>query len=182
MKKVFLCLALLVLPALALAASFTSFTLAGDQSSLRVLKSDGSHFDAPKYADQVGFSEPRISADGKHIGWLALYPNCCTSYPIPLALVVLDETQQLHSFDGIKIAVFSWCFMPNARAVGYAQTVVHGSNFQHFEMRAIADGRLLSQYDYPHEDADNALARKRAPHWVQCVPDLFPPTQTTNTR
>src|SRR5262249_166278 len=44
--------------------------------------------DRPNVGDQVGFDKVAISPDGRVVGWLALYPNCCTSYPIPLALVL----------------------------------------------------------------------------------------------
>jgi hypothetical protein len=174
MKKILLCLTLLFAPILVLAGAFNSFTLSGDQTSLSITTSDGTEIAAPKYTDQVGFTAPQISADGKYVGWLALYPNCCTSYPIPLSLVVLDESQRLHSFDGDKLAVFAWCFLPRSAEVAFTQTTVHGSNFQHFEKHAIVDERLIAEYEYPHEDDENARARKRAPKWVHCVPELFP--------
>lgn len=53
--------------------------------------------------------------------------------------------------------------------MAYTKTVLHGSHFQHFERRSIADGKLLSEYEYPNEEAANAIARQRAPSWVQCV-------------
>lgn len=171
--KILFGLALLVVQMLAFAGGFTSFALSNDHASLRITTAGGSKVEAPKYTDQVGFSEPQISADGKYIGWLALYSNCCTSYPIALRLVVLDESRELHSFDGIQLAVFSWCFLANSAEVAFTQTTVHGSNFQYFERRAIRSGKLLGRYEYPHEDDERTIARKRAPPWVHCVPELF---------
>ena len=174
MKRFAIFLTFWIAPVLVFAGTFQAFTLSKDRAKLVIKTSDGTPIEAHKYVDQVGFSDPRISADGNKVGWLAMYPNCCTSYPIPLSLVVMDASRQLHRFDGIKLAVFEWCFLPNSAEVAFTQTTVHGSNFQHFERRAIADEKLLAQYEYPHEDDENALARKRAPKWVHCVPELFP--------
>lgn len=38
-------------------------------------------------------------------------------------------------------------------------------------MSRIHDGRLIAQYDYPHDDRKNVAARRRAPGWVRCVPE-----------
>jgi len=162
-------LVLLLCPVIAFGNGYKAAEISEDQSSLILTSSDGSQFAAPRFAEQVAYGRPLISPDGKSVGWLALYPNCCTSYPIPLKLVVLDASRNLHTFDGIKLAIFNWCFLPNSNSVVYSQTVVHGSDFQHFEWRAVSDRRLLGKYDYPDDEAENAAARKRAPAWVRCV-------------
>ncbi len=172
MKELLLCLTVFAASTLAFADGFTAFSQSPDGAHLVLIGPGKLPIEAPKYADQVGFSKPQISADGKYVGWLALYPNCSTSYPIPLRLVVLDASRQLHSFEGIQLATFDWCFLPRAAEVAFTQTTVHGSNFQHFERHTIADERLLATYEYPHEDDENALARKRAPKWVRCVPEF----------
>src|SRR5437868_13894411 len=66
---------------------------------LHIIMADGRAIVPRKKAEQVGFDQAAISADHRSIGWLALYPNCCTSYPIPLALVVLTEGKE-RMFDG----------------------------------------------------------------------------------
>jgi len=42
----------------------------------------------PKDSGQVAFEQVALSPDRRIVGWVALYPNCCTSYPIPLRLVL----------------------------------------------------------------------------------------------
>ena len=160
---------LLALVSQTASADYKAATLSADGSRLVVTTDDGSQFSAPMFSEQVGFEQPRISSNGKSVGWLALYPNCCTSYPIPLKLVVLDQSRRLHTFEGIKIAIFKWCFLPQSPSVAYMQAVLHGSNSEHFEARSISDGKLLAEYEYPHEETENAAARKHAPRWVQCV-------------
>lgn len=150
-------------------ADYTAASLAADGSRLVITNDDGSQFPAPMLSEQVGFEQARISSNGKNVGWLGLYPNCCTSYPIPLKLVVLDQSRRLHIFEGIKIAIFKWCFLPQSTSVAYMQTVLHGSNFEHFEVRSISHGTLLAEYEYPDDETENAAARQRAPSWVRCV-------------
>ena len=162
-------LLLLSLVSQSASAGYVAASLADNGSRLVITNDDGSQFSAPTFSEQVGFEQPRISSDGQSVGWLALYPNCCTSYPIPLKLVLLDRSRRLHTFEGIKLAVFKWCFLPRSTSVAYMQTVVHGSNFEHFEARSISSGKLLAEYEYPNEEPENAAARKRAPGWVRCV-------------
>ncbi len=150
-------------------ADFVGVQLSDGGSHLVITSDDGSQFSAPMYSEQVGFQQPRLSANGKYVGWLALYPNCCTSYPIPLRLVVLDASHRLHTFEGIELAIFKWGFLPRSTSVAYMQTVVHGSNFEHFEARSIRGGGLLAEYEYPDEEPQNTAARERAPGWVWCV-------------
>jgi hypothetical protein len=150
-------------------AAYVAASLADNGSRLLITTDGGSQFAAPTFSEQVGFEQPRISSDGQSVGWLALYPNCCTSYPIPLKLVVLDRSRRLHTFEGIKLAVFKWCFLSQSSSVAYMQTIVHGSNFEHFEARSISSGQLLSEYEYPNEESENAAAHIRAPSWVRCV-------------
>lgn len=171
MKRRLSTLLLALLSVAAYAVGYKSASLSIDQTALVITSADGSRFDAPRLGEQVAYSDPRVSTDGKHVGWLALYPNCCTSYPIALKLVVLDESRHLHTFEGAEIAIFGWCFQTNARSVAYAQGVLHGSDYRHFELRRISDERLLAKYEYPHEERQKAFAQKQAPSWLRCVPE-----------
>ena len=166
MKRLLVAALLALLPLVALADQFREVHLSEDRTRLVITKSDGHQFEAPRYAEQVEFEEPRISPDGNHVGWLAVYPNCCTSYPIPLGVVVLDRERRLHSF-GTELAVFAWCFVPNSTSVAYRQAVLHGSDHRHFERRNIPDGRLLNVYDSPHGEIKDIRGRKNLPSWVR---------------
>jgi hypothetical protein len=150
-------------------AGFVAAQTVDGGSRLMVTRDDGSQFSAPAFSDQVGFEQPRISPDGRSVGWLALYRNCCTSYPIALKLVILDEARRLRTFEGIELAIFKWCFLPRSRSVAYMQTVLHGSDFEHFEARSISSGELMAQYEFPADELKNAAARRNAPSWVRCV-------------
>ena len=116
----------------------------------------------PKKArDQVRFDAATISDDGTTVGWLALYPNCCTSYPIPLALVIYRNGKIIRRFDGNGMAIWVWQFEAGGRQVAFEQETVHGHAGVHYELRDIDSGSLLAEYDGdPAEDA---------PDWVRDV-------------
>ena len=171
MNRRFAALAIAGLPIIAFAGGFRNAALSNDASHLVISPSSGQRFDAPKSPDQVAYGSPYVSHDGRYVGWLALYPNCCTSYPIALRLVVLDRSRRMHTFEGDKLAISGWCFTPNPGAVAYAQGVLHGSDYRHFELRGILDGDLRASFDYPGTQHGDIRAHKRAPAWVRCVPE-----------
>lgn len=47
----------------------------------------------------VGFSGVQLGEDRQTLGWTINVENCCTSYSIPLSLVVFRRKQILHTFD-----------------------------------------------------------------------------------
>ncbi len=154
----------------ATAGEFRATQLSADNKTLQVTNAQGTAFAAPSLPDQVEFGSPQISPDQSHVGWLALGENCCTSYAVPMTLVVMDAQHRIQTFVGEGLPIFDWCFLPDSTSVAYMQTVLHGTNFEHFERRSLANGRLLAEYDYPDDMAENAAARRNAPAWVKCVP------------
>lgn len=170
MKRITVFLALLW-PLLAFAGAYATVQVKDDGKYLVIATTDGRTVVPPKLSGQVGFESAAVSSDGKRVGWLALYPNCCTSYPIPLELVVLDEHKRIHTLTGNGLAIFGWCFLGNGDEVAYRQTVVHASNYLHFERRRLSDRKLLGEYDYPDDAKENRRARDLAPAWVKSVPE-----------
>ena len=55
---------------------------------LRITTSDGRTIAVAREPEQEAFDEIVGSPDGSSVGRLAEYPFCCTSYPIPLKLVI----------------------------------------------------------------------------------------------
>ncbi len=154
------------------AGDFKGVRLSDEGASLHILRTKGQPFEAPKLGPQDGFEEPRVSADHRHVGWLALYPDQGASYSQPIELVVMDGARQLHRFTGDLGMVFGWCFTPDGEAVVYRYSFPHGSTPVGFDMRRIDDGRLLRQFRLPpvgpDEDEDQVV-RKKAPRWTRCA-------------
>ena len=141
-------LALLLSPSLLVSQAGTTYDRAtvDEAGQLHILTADQREIVPPKDTDQVGFSLPAISEDREAVGWLALYPNCCTSYPIPLKLVVYAKGQ-VHTFTGADLPVWKWRFEAGGAQVAFEQETVHGGFGVHYELRDIASDRLLDQFE-----------------------------------
>lgn len=116
-----------------------------------------------KIEKQVDFWQAAVSDDKTTVGWLAQYPNCCTSYPIPLELVIYRNGKTLHVFNENELPIWIWKFEAKGTQVGFKQETVHGGGGLHYELREIIAGRLVQRYD--GDPAPNA------PEWVR---DLKP--------
>jgi hypothetical protein len=113
---------------------------------LHIRTTDRRQIHPPNDPDQVGFDKAAISPDRLAVGWLALFPNCCTSYPIPLKLVVL-VSGRVHTFVGTGLPVWKWRFDSTSQQVAFYQETVHGGMGGHYELRDIATERLVAQYE-----------------------------------
>lgn len=113
---------------------------------LHIWTTTGQQVAPPLDSGQVGFDQPHIAQDGAAVGWLALYPNCCTSYPIPLRLVVLAGGKQV-LYSGSGLPIWRWTFLAGGTQVAFYQETVHGGGGQHYELRDLASSRLLAVFD-----------------------------------
>src|SRR5258705_1691297 len=160
-------LLIVLLPrSLVLAADIYVSATVDDQGVLRILTKGGREIVPIKEPEQVGFSKPQISEDGRVVGWLAEFPNCCTSYPIPLKLVIYSN-DRVHTLTGIGLAVSRWAFQAGGKRVAFEQETVHGGLGVHYELRDVATGGLIAEYG-PKIGPDNrALPDQHVPKWVQ---------------
>jgi hypothetical protein len=133
---------------------------------LRIITVSGRQIDPRKDSDQVAFDQVAISADHRSVGWVALYSNCCTSYPIPLKLIVLTDGTTL-TLAGNGLPLWRWSFSADGKRIAFRQAPIHGEEHSHFELRDLRTGRLVDSFD-----ADSANLRD-APAWVRA---LQPPT------
>ena len=102
----------------------------------------------PKEGEQTAFGEPSVSADGTAVGAQAYYANCCTSYDIPLQLVVYSNGT-LHRFTGSRLPIFQWHFADGGTRVAFGQEPVHFGCEIHYELREIDSERLIDTADVP---------------------------------
>ena len=136
-----------------------------EAGALRILTSDGRTIVQTKEPEQVGFDEVAVSPDGQSVGWLALFPNCCTSYPIPLKLMVYSAGK-LRPFMGTGLPVWRWHFTGGGKQVAFSQETVHGGFGAHYELRDVGSGRRVAQWD-PTIGRDNRpLENQKRPKWV----------------
>jgi hypothetical protein len=103
---------------------------------------------------QAAFEQARIAPDRATVGWLALYPSCCQSYPIPLELALFRDGKVMRSLTGAGMPIWHWRFVDGGRAVAFVQRPTHGAAPDHYELRDVTSGRLLAYFD--HDGADTA--------------------------
>lgn len=110
-----------------------------------VTKSDDTRTVEPQAAY---FEKPVLSNNQRAVGSRLFYPNCCTSYEIPLTLVVHAEGRT-HRFTGIDLPIFFWHFADDGAMVAFRQEPVHFGCSVHYELRDIRSERLVDSADVP---------------------------------
>jgi len=73
----------------------------------------------------VGFSGVELAQDRETLGWTINVENCCTSYSIPVSVVVFWHKQVLHTFSQGQM-VWSWMFLDGGKQVAVVFGATHG--------------------------------------------------------
>jgi hypothetical protein len=115
---------------------------------LSIVKTGGQRVLVRKEGEQTAFSPPVISPGGTAVAAQAMFANCCTSYDIPLQLVVYADGR-VHRFTGVGLPIFQWGFADAATRIAYGQEPIHFGCFIHYELRDIASERLIDEADLP---------------------------------
>jgi hypothetical protein len=118
------------------------------------------------FGKQTAFGKPVISENRRAVGAQAMFGNCCTSYDIPLQLVI-HSAGKTHRFEG-GLAIFDWHFADGGRRVVFSQQTVHFTCSVHWELRDIASERLLATADIPEACGQIPDPPKvEVPKWVK---------------
>jgi hypothetical protein len=133
---------------------------------LRIMTTDHREVVIPVGQDQTSFAQPVISKDRRAVGATASYPHCCTSYDIPLQLVIYADgvTHRFRSKDGLPI--FQWGFVDSGR-VAFGAEPVHFGCFVHYELRDIKSERLIDSANVPEPCGQNPDPKPTTiPKWI----------------
>jgi hypothetical protein len=122
-----------------------------------------------KEGEQTGFADAQISPDERAVGWLALYPNCCATYPIALKLVILVNGEQ-RTYSGNGLPISRWGFWAGGKQVAFEQETEHGGMAVHYELHDIETGDLADKYD-PDANPDTI---SKPPRWVVVLDSKHP--------
>jgi len=167
MRVSLLLVVLWLMPLTVEAASDTYESATIDSSGqLRIVTTDHREVVIPMGQDQTSFAEPVISKDRRAVGATASYPNCCTSYDIPLQLVIYVDgvTHRFRSKDGLPI--FQWGFVDSGR-VAFGAEPVHFGCFVHYELRDIKSERLIDSANVPEPCGQNPDPKPtKIPKWI----------------
>ena len=99
-------------------------------------------------------------------------PNCCTSYPVPLKLVIFKGDKIERVIDGDS-GVFSWTFENSDKEVAYVEDTLHFSTGKRATLRDIASGKQIATFGLERVDGEiPASVLAHAPGWVQQIPHI----------
>lgn len=129
------------------AETYQAATIDG-HGHLTIVMTGGQTVLVRKEGDQTAFSAPVVSSAKTAVAAQALFANCCTSYDIPLQLVVYAQGKT-HRFRGVGLPIFQWGFADSGTRIAYGQETVHFACATHFELREIESERLLEAIDVP---------------------------------
>jgi len=129
---------------------------------LRAVTSTGRILQVPQLGGQAGVEQIVLSPNHQALGWLSLYPNAGTTYPIPLALTVLrpDAAKTTIKAD---LPIWQWAFASNDKQVVLREAPVHGSAPTHYELRDARTGTLVASADV------DASPSSKPPAWARTV-------------
>jgi hypothetical protein len=125
--------------------------------AIHISYSDGTEIVAPKLQDQVSFGHPRIARDKRTVGWLANYPNCCTSYPIPMGLIIFRDGKVLRSISP-GMPIWHWIFLADGEQVAVYTDTVHGDLNPNYELCDVGSGEAVGSW--------SPNSTKAQPEWV----------------
>lgn len=109
---------------------------------LRIVLANNSVITREKERSQVGFEQVAVSSNHQVVGWVALYPNCCTSYPVPNKLILLQATGERTDI-APDLPIWKWGFAPGGKHVVLRLAPVHGVAPTTYELREMKSGRVV---------------------------------------
>jgi hypothetical protein len=110
----------------------------------------------------VGFSQVQLADDQKTLGWTVQVENCCTSYSIPLTVVVFRSGRVLHSFE--ERVVWNWMFLRDSKQLAIVWGATHGPEVGVYKLYDIATGKLVSEVS---GDENEQRLKDDAPDWAK---------------
>ena len=116
------------------------------EGALHLVDAAGHDTKASQEKDQVAFSSPQVADDDRTVGWLAEFPNCCTSYPIPLTLVIYRDGKIIQQLKP-GMMIVDWHFRTEGKQVAFCTNTVHGNLAPHCELHDVDSAKLLEQFD-----------------------------------
>ena len=149
-----------------------------ETGSLHIIYSDGTEIvqtlpplkrstDKQVVFNAVGFSGVELAQDRQTLGWTIKVENCCTSYSIPLSVVVFRHKQVLHTFDQGQM-VWSWMFLEGGKEVAVVFGPTHGPEVGDYRLYDVKTGNLVSEV---WGDADAQSLKIGAPDWAKQLQD-----------
>ena len=115
--------------------------------------------------NDVGFSDVHLAADRQTLGWTIDVENCCTSYPIPLRVVIFRHGKVLRTFEQGQM-VWSWMFFLGGKRLAAVFGPTHGPEVGDYRLYDVRSGKLLSEV---FGDEGTQSLKPNAPEWAKLL-------------
>jgi hypothetical protein len=125
-------------------------------------KADKNDFNA------LGFTQVEMARDRQTIGWAIDVENCCTSYSIPIRIVIFRHKHVLHTFEQGQ-AVYTWMFRESGKQVAILFGPTHGPGGD-YRLYDVKSGKLVSEI---YENVDTQSLDPDAPDWAKQLQNVF---------
>lgn len=129
-------------PAPAQSAAITRAFAGAD--GLAHVEQNGKETIFPKETGQVSIDSVKVAPDGRAAGWLVNEPNCCTSYPVPICLVVVRGNSK-HVFAERQM-IYDWHFVEGSARVALSIGPTHGEFPADFLLYDTGSGQKLQEW------------------------------------
>jgi hypothetical protein len=126
------------------AAQTVSRVYCGKDGKAHLVYRDGAARTPAAEAEQVGCENITVAGDRHTVGWSVLVENCCTSYPIPIAVVVYRNGKQRVISPGQM--VWEWRFIDEGKRIAVLSGPVHGDATA-ANLYDAQSGRVLATWD-----------------------------------
>jgi hypothetical protein len=117
--------------------------------------------------NDVAFTDVQLAEDRQTIGWTINVENCCTSYSIPMRVVVLRGKNVLHSFAPGPM-IWGWMFVQGGARVALVVGPTHGPEVGDYQLYDVTTGKLISEV---WGDEDTQALKPKAPAWAVRLQD-----------
>jgi hypothetical protein len=111
----------------------------------------------------VGFADVELARDQQTLGWTVDVQNCCTSYSIPISVVVFRNKRVLHTFEQGQM-VWSWMFLDDGRQVAVVFGPTHGPEVGDYRLYEVKTGSMVSEV---WGDTYTQSLKSSAPDWAK---------------
>lgn len=119
--------------------------------------------------NDLAFSGVQLAEDRQTIGWTINVENCCTSYSIPMRVVVFRGKHVLRTIDQGQM-VWSWMFVQRGERVAVVFGLTHGPEIGDYRLYNIRTGKLLSEV---WGDDDTQALKPNAPAWARRLEEHY---------
>lgn len=125
-------------------AQTVSRAYSGEDGKAHVVYSNGAAKTIPPEQQQVGCEDISVAGDEHTVGWSVLVENCCTSYPIPTAVVVYRKGKKAVIWPGQMI--HEWHFIGRGERLAVLSGPVHGYAAR-ANLYAARSGKVLASWN-----------------------------------